>query len=271
MDHHSRYDWPFASWTIDESEFPRKYRDFMRVVDRCSGGREKLRGKHALDCGCGFGAVSVALARRGAAVEAFDISPHMVEVATRLVRENGVAESVTIRQGMMEKLDYPSSTFDLVVGTTVLHHVDIEPAAGEISRVLKPGGLAVFWEPIARSRLRERLRLLYRHHFPRLIPGTAWEHPLTAEEIEILESQLGGSMLQPLFFSPFTVLASKVLGARLRRVKRPLERADSILDRVCPFLGRFENDHIMVFGHTIDDLAVDGSSLSLAGRSTPAR
>src|SRR5882757_7495314 len=49
-----------------------------------------LRGKHVLDYGCGHGMAAVVLARAGAAVTAFDLSPGYVKEARERARANGV-------------------------------------------------------------------------------------------------------------------------------------------------------------------------------------
>ncbi len=45
------------------------------------------------------------------------------------------------------ELSYPDAVFDSVVGSSVLHHLEIEEALREIYRVLKPGGTIYFTEP----------------------------------------------------------------------------------------------------------------------------
>ena len=45
-------------------------------------------------------------------------------------------------------LDYDDASFDVVFGKAILHHLDYVVALDEIDRVLKPGGLMVFMEPL---------------------------------------------------------------------------------------------------------------------------
>src|SRR5205814_8679982 len=59
-----------------------------------------------------------------------------------------MAERTHFSISVAEKLDYPADYFDMVVGTDILHHVDISQAVAECSRVLKKGGLAIFHEPV---------------------------------------------------------------------------------------------------------------------------
>ena len=78
----------------------------------------------------------------------FDISPNNIAIAERLSEKYGMSDRTHFKVGVAEKLDYASDFFDAVVGTDILHHVEISQAMSECSRVLKKGGLAVFHEPI---------------------------------------------------------------------------------------------------------------------------
>src|SRR4051794_8719055 len=51
----------------------------------------EVRGRHVLDYGCGHGMAAVVLARAGARVTAFDLSPGYVSEARERARANGVA------------------------------------------------------------------------------------------------------------------------------------------------------------------------------------
>jgi ubiquinone/menaquinone biosynthesis C-methylase UbiE len=57
--------------------------------------------------------------------------------------------NVVIFQANAENLIFSDGAFDMVSGAHVLHHMtSLETAFAEIKRVLRPGGVAVFWEPI---------------------------------------------------------------------------------------------------------------------------
>jgi len=104
-----------------------------------------LRGKRVLDYGCGHGMASVVMARAGACVNAFDLSSEYVEEAERRADANGV--SIEFQSADAEHLPYANESFDVIWGNAILHHLDIDQAAKELKRVLKPGGVAVFCEP----------------------------------------------------------------------------------------------------------------------------
>jgi SAM-dependent methyltransferase len=96
-------------------------------------------GQVALDVGCGPGALTGELVERlGAdAVSAFDPSPPFV--AECAARHPGVR----VRQGRAEAIPFGDASFDCALAQLVLHFVT-EPAlaAGELRRVLRPGGVA---------------------------------------------------------------------------------------------------------------------------------
>src|SRR5205823_4605799 len=104
-----------------------------------------VRGLRVLDYGCGHGMAAVVLARRGARVTGFDLSPGYLEEAGARAAANGVQVCLTQADG--ERLPFADGAFDRVWGNAVLHHLDLDRAGRELFRVLRPGGLAVFCEP----------------------------------------------------------------------------------------------------------------------------
>lgn len=106
-----------------------------------------LKGKRILELGCGAGEGAVYFALHGAQATATDISTGMVGVVGEVAKKYGV--SVEAKRMTAEKIDFPDASFDVVYGNGVLHHVDFRQAVREAARVLKPGGKAVFIEPLS--------------------------------------------------------------------------------------------------------------------------
>jgi SAM-dependent methyltransferase len=99
-------------------------------------------GKRVLEIGCGTGIFTEHFAASGAQVVAVDISEELIEKA----RARGLPPNVELIHTSFEALK-PGRPFDAVVGSSVLHHLDVEPALDSIYSLLKPGGSIAFGEP----------------------------------------------------------------------------------------------------------------------------
>jgi ubiquinone/menaquinone biosynthesis C-methylase UbiE len=104
-----------------------------------------------LGSGTGFFLLNLMQAGVGLRGTLTDISPGMVQVATR--NGQGLGLEVTGRVADAESLPFDDDSFDLVVGHAVLHHIpDVEQAIREVLRVLRPGGRFAFaGEPTQRG------------------------------------------------------------------------------------------------------------------------
>ncbi|MCF8069607.1 MAG: class I SAM-dependent methyltransferase [Desulfobacterales bacterium] len=79
--------------------------------------------------------------------------------------------------------NFKESTFDLIIGRGVLHHFDREQKpvlAQQIYRLLKPGGKAIFVEPLNTNPFLIAARSLTKVARPNLI----WEHPFSKNELQ---------------------------------------------------------------------------------------
>jgi len=81
-------------------------------------------------------------------------------------------------------LEFENDTFDAVFGAGILHHLDLETSLSEINRVLKPGGVATFFEPLDINPVGK----LVRYFTPNA--RTEDEVPFTFKELNILRKHL---------------------------------------------------------------------------------
>ncbi|HVL12348.1 MAG TPA: class I SAM-dependent methyltransferase [Gemmata sp.] len=185
-----------------------------------------LRGKAALDYGCGHGMAAVVMARAGAGVTAFDLSPGYVAEARRRAAANGVRVECVAADG--ERLPFPDAVFDAVWGNAILHHLDLARAGRELFRVMRPGGVAVFCEPWGGnpflSLARRRLPYPGKHRTPDEVPLTSRDlTPLHAifPAVEVEGFQLLG-MIRRVWRAPRLCRALDAIDARLVRRLPPL-------------------------------------------------
>jgi SAM-dependent methyltransferase/uncharacterized protein YbaR (Trm112 family) len=108
---------------------------------------EWLRGKLALDAGCGSGRHAFYAAQFGAEVWAVDLGP-AVEVARR---NNAGSDRVRVVQADLHNLPFATESFDLIYSIGVLHHLpDPEMVFRNLLRYVKPGGwihVYLYWQP----------------------------------------------------------------------------------------------------------------------------
>jgi 2-polyprenyl-3-methyl-5-hydroxy-6-metoxy-1,4-benzoquinol methylase len=101
----------------------------------------------ALDIGCGIGANSVRLARRGYRVLAADYPESILTPAHENVERRGVADRIDIRREDILNLSFPDAQFDLVLCWGVLMHIPAaERAISQLTRVTRAGGYIVLEE-----------------------------------------------------------------------------------------------------------------------------
>jgi len=119
----------------------REGRDRMRAI-MLSRLPQDLTGHRVLDAGCGTGAMSEELARRGAEVVAIDISPQLVDIAQKRM-PGALQGQITFASGDMLSADL--GTFDHVVAMDSMIYYEA-PDLGRALAHLCPrvGGSIVF-------------------------------------------------------------------------------------------------------------------------------
>jgi SAM-dependent methyltransferase len=185
------------------------------------------RGATALEYGCGAGGRSEKLAEGAAHVDGIDISPEAIRVATEHARERGYADRVDYRVMDAETLSYEDDRFDLVCGTSILHHLELETALPEIARVLKPDGRALFLEPLGHNPAIN----LYRRLTPRL--RTVDEHPFHLSELDATGEHFGSVEIDYFTLLPLAAVPLRRLSSFGRIIKR-LDAADRRLFKAIP-------------------------------------
>lgn len=218
-----------ASLLLEDPDFETHARR-VRTLAGVSEFLGDLRGRDVLEVGCGLGVLSTLLARSGARVHAFDLSPGSIEVARRRAELHGVSDAVELTVAAGEHMPYPDDRFDVVIGKGVLHHLDVGLGAPELHRVLRPGGRAAFSEPLGTNPVIAFARdhLPYPHKNPR-----GADEPLTFEDI-----RAWGAPFREFEYQEIELLGMVRRALGITRPLPALERADNRLLERWPALGR---------------------------------
>ena len=98
-----------------------------------------------LELGCGTVYFTKEIIKINNSLTAIDISPDLINIAKNTITHN--SNNVIFKIENAYSMSFPNHSFDCVVGSSILHHLEIDDAFKEIFRVLKPGGKIYFTEP----------------------------------------------------------------------------------------------------------------------------
>lgn len=105
------------------------------------------RGGMVLDVGCGSGALSFLNAGQAKKVIAFDISRQAIENARKIQKMLGI-KNISFGAGDAQDIKFPDETFDVVLHSEVLEHLqEPEAALREAARVVRRHGYLILSTP----------------------------------------------------------------------------------------------------------------------------
>jgi 2-polyprenyl-3-methyl-5-hydroxy-6-metoxy-1,4-benzoquinol methylase len=124
-----------------ETAHPRYNIILQRILKTRKTGR-------ALEIGFGDGYLLEQLSRRGITSTGIDLADDNVRVTKELFTKKGLP--IELRAANINSLPFPDSSFDILVASEVVEHLDDDTLArglSEISRVLTPSGMVVITVP----------------------------------------------------------------------------------------------------------------------------
>jgi 2-polyprenyl-6-hydroxyphenyl methylase/3-demethylubiquinone-9 3-methyltransferase len=137
--------------------------------------RVSLPGASVLDVGCGGGLLAEALARRGANVQAIDLSPAMIGTAQLHAAESALSIDYRVQDAQALAQLHPHR-FDAVCCMEMLEHVpDPQAFLGTLWQLVKPGG-AVFVSTLNRNLKSFMLAIVGAEYVLRLLPRGTHEY-----------------------------------------------------------------------------------------------
>jgi len=213
---------------------PRLGKDILKTIG-------KIDRKKVLILGCGSDPAPIWFARQKAKVDAIDISPKSVEIQRTLAERLGLSVNVII--GDAHNTYLSKSSYHMIYGNRILHHLDTKLAAKEMFRLLKPDGVAVFQDIIQGN--------VFLQWFRKLTPfwRTPDEHPLTQRDFAIFRQyfktiEVSEYILLALPYLFLWRIGNAILSKLCIKMKRPksstfcrvCDKADELVFRIFPFM-----------------------------------
>lgn len=159
----------------------------LRMGGPMSGGR-------ALEIGCGRGVGTELILDLfdAAAVDAFDLDPRMVALASRRLRQRG--RRVRLWVGDATAIPVAAASYDAVFDFGIVHHIpDWRRALHEVRRVLRPGGRFYAEEALARLINHPVMKQLLHHPRADRFDAAAFQAGLSEAGLRLQQArQLGG-------------------------------------------------------------------------------
>ncbi len=200
-----------------------------------------VANKSVLDIGCGTGESVVVLVHKGARVIGIDISPELIELASRRVQMQcgGLPQpELLVRSAYETGID--DASVDVVLSNALLHHLDLPTVLKEIRRILKPNGRMIINEPVRLLRFLAIARRL----FPDRENISEYEHPLTRKEYAEI-TKFFSIEQERAFRLPFASLAIKLRTPQ--KYLRQLQSLDGWLLTRFSFLRPFAGARVAAF------------------------
>ena len=116
---------------------------YLRIVRNVLQEVTLRPAEKVLDAGCGSGVIARWLAQhtqRAHPITAVDINRYLLREAGDLVRRDGLADVITLREGNAAALPFADNSFDVALSVTVMEEGDADRMLAELVRVTKPGG-----------------------------------------------------------------------------------------------------------------------------------
>jgi 2-polyprenyl-3-methyl-5-hydroxy-6-metoxy-1,4-benzoquinol methylase len=154
-------------------------------------------GKKLLEYGCGSGNNSNKWLKLGAKVTGIDISEEGIKKAKKSNCNSKYNADYYVMDA--ENTEFNKNSFDIVVGSGILHHLDLKKCYQELSRICKDNGHIVFQEPLGHNP--------FINFFRRLTPimRTEDEHPMKSKNIKLLKNYFNNVEIE--YFTLFTLLS----------------------------------------------------------------
>lgn len=166
---------------------------------------ELARARDVLEYGCGGAIQGLAVARAARSLTGIDISDVAIADAARAAQQAGLTNTHYLTMDA-EDMTFEPGSFDLIFGRGIVHHLDLERCFRSLARTLRPGGTALFWEPLGHNQLLNG----YRNRTPEA--RTPDEHPLLRSDFDLARRHFDVSLR---FFGLTTILSVPIRDTKI--------------------------------------------------------
>ncbi len=131
------YERPFTIYKLEKKSI-----EFVKLVNQYFPKKNSL----LVELGCGTGEYTKRIAEKlpSVTIIGIDISPNIVGIAKEKCKN---LSNITFKTASAYSTGIADNSIDIVCGFYALHHFDFALVHKEIFRILKKGGLAIFYEP----------------------------------------------------------------------------------------------------------------------------
>lgn len=147
----------------------------QKLWDNCPNSK-------VIEYGCGINSYIFKMAQKKAQLATgIDISPVAIETATKQATAQNLQDNINFKVMDAENLEFAESSYDLICGSGILHHLDLASAINSMTRTLQPEGKAIFLEPLGHN--------FFINLYRRLTPSirSEDEHPLLEKDLTAIK------------------------------------------------------------------------------------
>ena len=139
----------------------------------------EVKNRVFLEYGCGMakGGRLTRLVKQGGKGHGIDISDYAIDFLNKEAVEEGLDIDYQVMNA--EDMTFDDDYFDVIYGTGILHHLDLDKSFDSISKKLKKDGRAIFIEPLGHNPLING----FRNKTPDI--RTDDEHPLLMDDFKL--------------------------------------------------------------------------------------
>lgn len=135
--------------------------------------------KNVLEYGCGAGGDFELYKSSKSNLHGIDISKEAINLAINKCDKLNLKSHYLVADA--ENTNLESDYFDIIVGSGIIHHLNIENAMSELSRLIKSDGECIFHEPMGHNPFINLFRILTPHM------RTPDEHPILTSDFIIMK------------------------------------------------------------------------------------